>query len=147
VERVKAYVVSAIPAVAVALPLLPDLLADNFPVSTYPMFAGKRDSPQATITHAVGLTDDGERRNLPPEAVANDEVIQSFETLRQAVRQGDAATQDLCERIARWVGEDSDSADVRTVQIMSDTFDAVRYFDGEEDPQASSLHSECTVRR
>ncbi|HEX2519885.1 MAG TPA: hypothetical protein VHK04_10120 [Castellaniella sp.] len=146
-ERVKAYVVSGLLAVAVALPLLPDLLADNFPVSTYPMFAGKRDSPEATITHAVGLTDDGERRNLPTEAVANDEVIQSFETLRQAVRQGDTATRDLCARVARWVAAESSFADVPTVQIVSETFDAVRYFEGEKKPLVSRFHADCAVPR
>jgi hypothetical protein len=129
---------------AVLLPLAGDPRADSFPFSTYPMFAG-RQSSEATIPHAVVIDANGERSPLPPVAVANDEVIQAFETLRQAVRQGPDATARLCTRAAEWyAGRDESPA---RVEIVSDTYNAVAYFDGEKAPISTQVHASCEVPR
>jgi hypothetical protein len=142
-ERAWSYGVGLALVAAILLPLTWDSRDDSFPLSTYPMFSG-RQSAEATLPHAIGLTAEGERVVLPPSAVANDEVIQAWETLRQAVRQGPEATARLCARAAEWAdGRD----DIVSVAIVSDTFNAIRYFEGDKQPIATTVHSECGVRR
>jgi hypothetical protein len=130
--------------VTMLLPLLGDPRGDSFPLSTYPMFAG-RASSEATIPHAVLVSAGGARTVLPPEAVANDEVVQAYETLRQAVRQGPEATARLCARAAEWQAGRGD--DAGRVEIVSDTYDAVAYFEGDDKPLATTVHASCEVPR
>lgn len=143
-ERIWSYGLGAALTIAVLLPLAGDPRADSFPLSTYPMFSG-RQSAEATIPHAVVIDAAGERSALPPVAVANDEVIQAFETLRQAVRQGPEATARLCARAADWyAGRHEGPA---RVEIVSDTYDAVAYFDGDRQPVATEVHASCEAPR
>ncbi len=143
-ERVWSYGLGAALIIAVLLPLAGDPRDDSFPFSTYPMFAG-RQSSEATIAHAVVINAAGERSPLPPVAVANDEVIQAFETLRQAVRQGPDATARLCARAADWyAGRDEGPA---RVEIVSDTYNAVAYFEGDKQPISTQVHATCEVAR
>ena len=76
--------------------------------------------------------------------MANDEVVQAFETLRQAVGQGPSATARLCERAAEWSAGRRDAV---SVEIVSDTYNAVRYFEGDRAPLATVVHATCEVRR
>ena len=143
-ERVWSYGLGAALIIAVLLPLAGDPRDDDFPLSTYPLFAG-RQSSEVTISHAVVIDADGERSPLPPVAVANDEVSQAFETLRQAVRQGPDATARLCTRAADWyAGRDEGPA---RVEIVSDTYDAVAYFEGDKQPISTHVHATCEVPR
>ena len=141
-DRARAYLVSIAFAAAVALPILGSTKSDSFPLSTYPMFSG-RQSPEADIPHAVAITEDGERRVLPPDAILNDEVIQAFETLLQAIADGPEATQALCERIAARAGRPHDVA----VEIVTDRYHAIHYFDGGEEPLRSTVHASCEIPR
>lgn len=143
-ERAWSYGLGAVLIVALLVPLAGDPRADSFPFSTYPMFSG-RQSPEATIPHAVVIDSDGERSVLPPVAVANDEVIQAFETLRQAVRQGPDATARLCARAADWYAGGREGP--ARVEIVSDTFDAVAYFEGDKQPLSTHVHASCEVPR
>ena len=143
-DRAWSYALGAALIIAVLLPLAGDPRADSFPLSTYPMFAG-RQSSEATIPHAIVIDAAGVRSPLPPVAVANDEVIQAFETLRQAVRQGPDATARLCTRAADWyAGRGQGPA---RVEIVSDTYNAVAYFDGAKEPVATEVHASCEVPR
>jgi hypothetical protein len=143
-ERAWPYGFAAVLIVAMLLPLLGDPRGDSFPFSTYPMFSG-RASSEATVPHAVLVAGDGERTVLPPEAVANDEVIQAYETLRQAVGQGADATARLCARAAEWQAGRSDEP--ARVEIVSDTYNAVAYFEGDKEPLATTVHATCEVPR
>ena len=143
-RRAWAYAFSAAVLLAVAWPLAWDARDDSFPLSTYPMFSG-RQSSEANIAHVVGLTEDGERVILPPEAVANDEVIQAYETVRQAIAQGAAGSDALCAEAAGWAGDHRSS--VVSVQVVTDRFDAVAYFDGDREPKESTVHTRCEVAR
>ncbi|MEX0683608.1 MAG: hypothetical protein WD904_00890 [Dehalococcoidia bacterium] len=143
-ERAWSYVFAAALVVGVLLPVAGDPRGDSFPFSTFPMFSG-RQSPEATIPHAVAIDASGERSALPPEAIANDEVVQAFETLRQAIRQGADATARLCERAAEW--SDGHGADTARVEIVTDTFNAIRYFEGDKEPLATTVHATCEVPR
>jgi hypothetical protein len=136
--RAKVYLISMAFAVAVALPMLGSPRDDSFPLSTYPMFSG-RQSPEADVPHAVAIAEDGTRRVLPPDAILNDEVVQAFETLRQAISQGAESTRALCERIARRAGKPGDT----TFQIVTDRYNAIRYFEGQVQPIQSTVHTSC----
>jgi hypothetical protein len=142
-ERIWSYAFAAAMIFAALLPIAGDPRGDSFPFSTFPMFSG-RQSPEATIPHAIAIDAAGQRSVLPPEAVANDEVIQAFETLRQAVRQGPGATARLCERVAEW---SSGRETAVRVEIVSDTYNAVRYFEGDKAPLATTVHASCEVPR
>jgi hypothetical protein len=140
--HVKACVVSLVIAAGVALPLLGSPGNDDFPLSTYPMFSGRKTA-EADIAHAVAVSSDGQRRVLPPDAILNDEVIQAFETLRRTIARGPADTRELCEAIAERVRHSGDVA----VEIVTDRYDAVRYFEGEREPLATTVHVRCEVPR
>jgi hypothetical protein len=140
--RAWAYGVSLVAVVIVASPLLGAFANDSFPISTYPMFANARPR-EALVSSAVMTWSDGTSAPVPPRRVANDEVIQAFETIRQAIRQGPAATQALCERIAARVASDG----AETVSIVTGAYDAVAYFEGEKEPSALVVHTSCEVDR
>ena len=138
--RWRAYAVSLVLSGVVALPLAGVVRSDSFPVSTYPMFAGARGSVVA-LPSAVVIAPDGQRRRLPPSVVAGEQVIQAFETLRQAIRGGADRTDALCARIAGRLDPEHATA----VEIVTERFDAVAYFSGEQEPLASQLHARCDV--
>jgi hypothetical protein len=103
------------------------------------MFSGRKTA-EADIPHALAISADGGSRILPPSAVFNGEVVQAFETLRQAIASGPEATQDLCRQIAERAG-----GDAAQVMIVTDRFDAVRYWQGDKEPIASTIHATCEV--
>ena len=142
-RRVLAYTVSVAFVIAVLLPVLGDPRSDSFPFSTYPMFSGLRDSI-SSIDHVVGVAGDGSRTALPPESVANDEVLQALAIIRGAVRQGPEATERLCQQAALWVYE-SRWENIETVEVLTDRFDSLAYFDGDKTPISSELHARCVV--
>jgi hypothetical protein len=138
--KARAWVVTLVFAVALALPAIPGLLGDNFPISTYPMFSG-RQSQTATIARAEGIHGDGSTSRLEPSDVANDEVIQAFETLRQATQQGPEASLDLCQRIAGRLSRD----DYASVRLLTETYNVIQYFEEDEEPLTSNVHATCEV--
>jgi hypothetical protein len=125
--------------VVVALPAL-RYPADGFPLSSYPMFGSDRDR-EVVIPTAVGIGDAGEVMRLDPRAIADtDESVQAAETVRLAMEIGDEAR--LCEEIAARLDAGSD---VRTVEVRSETYDVVSYFDGVTAPLAVGIHAACEV--
>ena len=142
-RRVQAYIVTVVIVIAVMLPVFGDPRNDSFPFSTYPMFSGLKDST-ASIDHVVGVAGDGSRTVLPPESVANDEVLQARATIRQAVRQGPDAAERLCQQAAVWVYE-SRWEKIETVEVLTDRFDTLAYFNGDKSPMSSVLHARCVV--
>ncbi len=83
------------------------------------MFSFRRDTPVVSISHASGVRADGERTVLSPGAVGTDEVMQAFETFRQAVRDGEAALAALCEPIVPRVAGEGFQAPSRSRRIHS----------------------------
>jgi hypothetical protein len=141
-RRAWAYVFSAALIAAVMWPLFGDAWSDSFPFSTYPMFSG-RQSSEVSIAHVVAVDAAGEAEVLPPEALGTDEVIQAFETVRQAIRQGDASVAALCADAADWASDRRE--DAVSIAVVTDTYDGVAYFDGETEPSASETHATCEV--
>ena len=137
--RWRAYLISGLLIVAVGVPLL-GVVGDSFPISTFPMFASARPE-EVSIPHAVVIAADGTERLPSPSAVANDEVIQAAETVRQAVRQGPDATDRLC----RLVAESAAGGTGIRVDVVTERFNAVAYFDGDEEPLERIVHASCAV--
>lgn len=139
--RLVAYSAAALLVTLVASPLFGAFEDDTaFPISTYPMFAS--DRPQVvSIAHAEATDAGGRTVPVPPEAVANDEVIQAFETVRQAIRDGPAALDALCRHVATKLG----SGPATEVRIVTETFDAVAYFEGQKAPLSRTVHTTCAV--
>lgn len=146
--RLRSYLIGAVLLVAVAFPLLNSPEDDDFPLSTYPMFSGARASGAASIPHAIGVELDGSRVVLPPEAVANEEVIQAFETLRQAIAGEPDAVARLCEDVAAHVRRSGNPgfADIIAVEIVTDRYDVIDYFE-DDTPLATTVHTACEVER
>lgn len=137
--RAYAYGVSALIVALVASPLF-GAFGDDFPVSTYPMFASKRDST-VSIPSVVVVFADSSEAPASPSLVASDEVIQAFETIRQALRQGPEATRTLCEHVASGVR----SRGAVEVRIQTATYDSIVYFSGDTEPDAVTVHERCAV--
>jgi hypothetical protein len=128
---------------AAALPVLRTPQNDGFPFSTYPMFAAPRS--KETLLVAEGITADG-RVAIPPSYVANGPVMQAMGTLLQAQAQGPAALRQLCADIALRVPQAPALRGVRRVQIVSATFDPIRYFQEGPEPEARKVLQRCRVK-
>jgi hypothetical protein len=131
------YALAAAAVVAVALPGVSD--DDSFPLSNYPMFSVDRGEVNEFDT-AIGLTSGGERRLLSPEEIAGGyEVIHAAYTVSKAIRSNDAAG--LCDEIAARVHDD----DVVRVEVVTETYDTIAWFEGDETPIARTVHADCAV--
>jgi hypothetical protein len=124
------YAISAAFLVAVLYPLSFGQREDSFPLSNYPMFARGRVDATLVADYAVAVFPD-ERRSIPPEVVANAEVLQAQATIRQAVRRGRAARQALCQEIVARVAADDRFAGATHVEIVRGRYDALAYFAGD----------------
>jgi hypothetical protein len=143
-RRAWAYAFSGALIAAVLWPLLGSPQSDSFPFSTYPMFSGRR-SAEVSISHVIAVDASGRAEVLPPEALGTGEVIQAFETVRQAIRQGEDSTAALCSEVAEWARDRRDGA--ISVAVITDTYDGIAYFEGETQPLTSLTHGICEVQR
>ncbi|HEX6312999.1 MAG TPA: hypothetical protein VF152_15400 [Acidimicrobiia bacterium] len=129
---------AAVVLVVVAPALRPDA-PDGYPLSTYPMFAADRGR-EVDVATAVGLDGDGNVVRLDPETIADtDEVVLAAATVWQAIGAGAEAR--LCAEIADRVAGGSLAA----VEVRGETYDSIRYFDGEESPAEVVTHARCAV--
>ncbi len=119
---------------------------DGFPLSNYPMFAEPR-STSVKIHHVVGVTHDERSRPLPPPALGTDEIMQASQTARFGAKNRERA-EDLCVRVADEVARGGEAfADIAHVEVRTDEYDAIRYWQGDRTPVTGKLHARCDVRR
>ncbi|WP_437745382.1 hypothetical protein WME73_10735 [Sorangium sp. So ce302] len=144
-RRAYAYGVTAAFLLLMLAPLFRRPPVDSFPLSTYPMFSWGRHDARTAVERAVGVDSRGGRRPIPPRLVGSEEVLQAKATLAQSIRQGARAARALCRGIAARVAAQDGYADVVAVEIRTDTFDAVAFFEGQEAPIDSRLHATCKV--
>ncbi|WP_437280905.1 hypothetical protein WME90_10205 [Sorangium sp. So ce375] len=144
-RRAYAYGVTAVFLLLMLAPLFRRPPVDSFPLSTYPMFSWGRHDAQTAVERAVGVDSRGGRRPIPPHLVGSEEVLQAKATLAQSIRQGARAVRALCRGIATRVAAQDGHADIVAVEIRTDTFDAVAFFEGQEAPIDSKLHATCKV--
>lgn len=113
--------------------------SDGFPVSNYPMFATARSRVNLFHT-AVGVDSDGREVTLDPRTIGGSiEAVHAMETVRFAI--ADDTTDELCVEITRRLG--GRHAELAWIQVRTDTYDAVGWFAGHEEPIASVVHSRC----
>lgn len=124
---------------AVLWPALSPEHDDGFPISNYPMFATAR--PQVNRFHiAIGVATDGREVTLDPQTIGGSiEAVHATETVRYAI--ADGTTDELCVEITRRLGDLSD--ELVSVEVRTDSYDAVGWFEGNEEPVASEVHSRC----
>jgi hypothetical protein len=132
------YALGGLAVAAVALPGFTD--KDSFPLSNYPMFSYDLGRVRPIDT-AVGVTDDGEQERLSPEVIAGGyEVIHASRTVSKAIRAGDADA--LCNEIATRAG-----TEFTRIEVVTETYDTVRWFGGDETPLDRVVHASCEVPR
>lgn len=119
---------------------------DSYPVSDYPMFSTRRTATEAVDTAvAVAGEDGGEVWRLDPRLIAaTDEVIIAAVTVSNAVntRTADLLCADIAGRVAA-----SGPAAAERVEVVTERYDAVRWFEGDRTPLERQVHASCEVPR
>jgi hypothetical protein len=134
-KRVRCALGAAIVLLAAA-PVVRSPAEDSFPLSTYPMFSLARPQ-ETTVNSAAGFDAAGTRVRLSPRVVGGTvEVIQAAGTIVQAI--GAGTTADLCREVLAEA-----PAEVVAVEIVTETYDVIDYFDGDETPRERTVHARC----
>lgn len=129
--------------VALLWPIVQDPPRDGFPLSNYPMFSADRRTAEAEIGHVVGYSREGRHRPVAPAMVGSEEIMQAYQTVRLAIRRGDA--QALCRGAAERVRADPAHADLERLEVRTDRYDALAYFAGDTKPRTTRVHARCPV--
>ncbi|HEX7097509.1 MAG TPA: hypothetical protein VF183_16615 [Acidimicrobiales bacterium] len=136
-RRLVAYGTALVAIVAVALPAFTD--RDSFPLSNYPMFSYDRGRV-ASFDTALGVLADGSTERLSPRLIGGGyEVIHAAQTVSKAIRAGDA--EGLCAEIAARAAGD----DFVAIQVVTERYDTIRWFEGDETPIDRRVHATCEV--
>jgi hypothetical protein len=124
----------------VAAPVLVDARYDSFPLSTYPMFA--RDRGRVVSIPTVVAVDGEHTTRLSSELIGGtDEPMLAAESVVHAIRDGDATS--LCAEVAvRAAGRARG-----VLQVVTETYDTMTWFDGERTPRGRTVHATCPVER
>lgn len=140
-----AWLVSGALLLMVLSPLCRPPGADSFPWSSYPMFGHGLASARTTVHHMIAFDAAGGRRVVPPALVANDEVLQAEATLHRAARGGKQTSLELCRQVAARLADDPAWTDIVRVELRSERYDAIAYFEGATDPiRPGRLRARCT---
>jgi len=138
-QRWKAW--TAVALVVRAIGVMPVALdRDSFPLSTFPMFSAHIDRTQSIDT-AVALRADGTVIRLTPAQISGTSIVnQAASVVSSAIGEDRAA--DLCSAVAARVGPATDAA---AVEIVTERYDAVGWFDGQRTPVQRIVHAQCPV--
>jgi hypothetical protein len=147
VRRRWPVVVALLVVVASVVPMTWPVGRDSFPLTSYPMFSGRRESSTFSLVLTVGDSAEGTIA-LPTEATGHRHVTQAAQALRDAVADGGARTQRFCEEVSSWVATEPDLAEVEQVRIVTAAFDGISYFTlDQRDPEVVAEHARCPVAR
>jgi hypothetical protein len=116
---------------------------DGFPLSTYPMFSTPKGT-EAKIAHVIGRGSAGSATPLRPALLGTAEIMQASQIARNAAKDRKRAA-DLCTRVAENVAMEDDLADIVSIEVRTDTYDAIAYWQGDREPRASKVHAKCNV--
>jgi hypothetical protein len=117
---------------------------DSFPLSTFPMFSADIDSTQSIAT-AVAVRSDGSTVRLVPEVIAGTTIVnQAVTVVADAIASGRADR--FCTEIAGRVAAGAPTGAV-AVEVVTETYDAPAWFDGDRQPVARQVHARCEVPR
>lgn len=127
---------AALVVLLAAAPVVRSPADDSFPLSTYPMFSLAR-TQETTVSSAAGYDAAGNRLTLSPTVVGGTrEVIQAAGTIVQAI--GAGTTEELCREVSARA-----PAEVVAIEIVTETYDVIAYFDGSEEPLQRTVHARC----
>jgi hypothetical protein len=112
---------------------------DSFPLSDYPMFSHPRSTTESVDTAVLVEIGGTVRRLSPTQISGNDEVIIAAVNVTDAIRNGNA--NELCDEIA------SRLDDGGTVEVVTEVFDALEWYEGRRTPLARTVHAMCEVPR
>ena len=144
-DRWRVWLVVALTSALILAPIVRRPPTDSFPLSTYPMFSFNRPRISASYS-IVGLTDDAAVVRLSPRLVNGTvEVILAAAAVEEAIRAGGDAANELCGLAAARVA-DTDLPAVR-LEVVTETYDTVAWFSGEEEPLVREVHASCEVPR
>lgn len=132
------WLVTVVVAGVVAAPAVWPHAADGFPISTYPMFTSERGRVIAVDTAVVVR---GQRRErLSPDVIGGtDEVVLAAATVSNAIAAGPDALAALCAEIAHRVRGPG------TVEIVTETHDAIALLRDGADPTDVRVHERCAA--
>src|SRR3954452_16726189 len=139
----------AVAVVVVGLGVVPFALdRDSFPLSTFPMFAADIDRTQSVDTAVAADAGGGVIRLTPAEIGGTTVVNQAASVVTTAIAGGRAA--DLCLTIAgRLGGRGGTTTDAASrpvaVEVVTERYDSVRWFDGDRTPVDRVVHARCAV--
>ena len=126
------------------LPLTWPVGRDSFPLTSYPMFAGRRDDTSVNLVVAV-LESPRAFEVLPAEATGHRHLTQAVRALAQSVADGGDRPARLCTEIAAWVAESRAEPEAR-VGLVTASFDGVAYLvHDQRQPTFSAEHAWCEV--
>lgn len=134
--------------IVVAAMLLPVALdRDDFPLSTFPMYAEARPGTVVLPT-AVGVDAAGGRQRLSLDVIAGvDDPLIAAAELRDAIAAGRA--DDVCaviaERLAARGGETPTARSITAVEVATERHDTVARVRGEPSEVAREVHARCAV--
>jgi hypothetical protein len=123
-RRTPPLIFSVLVMAATLSPALREPSRDSFPLSTYPMFSSVPKA--AWLDVIVGFDAAGNEHRIPPQLVANIEVMQAAQTIRLAVRQRRAPQ--LCVEVAARVAADPNFEHVVRLEVQRRKFDPLTYF-------------------
>lgn len=129
---------------AAASPMLRDPRVDDFPLSTFPMFAEPIE--QQVFYSAEAVRRDGTRVRLPPELIANGAAMQAVVTMNNAHSHGGRALHQLCGSVAARAAAQPTLRDLERVELVSARYDPVAYFVSSPEPQTRKVLRRCRVR-
>lgn len=142
-ERLVPWLAAVVLVGAMAAPALSDPPRDDFPLSTYPMFATHRGD-QVEIPTAVGVGADGEIMRLSPGLLAGaNEPILAVRTAATAVGTGEAAS--WCAEVSRRLHDDGGYPGITKIEVRTERHDVLGTVIDGDDPLAIDVHAQCGV--
>ena len=104
------------------------------------MFSAHIDRTQSIDT-VVGLRSDGTVIRLTPAQISGTSIVnQAASVVSSAI--GESRAPDLCSAVAARIGPGTDAA---AVEIVTERYDAVGWFDGQRAPIDRIVHARCPV--
>ncbi|MDA2957704.1 MAG: hypothetical protein O3B66_05690 [Actinomycetota bacterium] len=113
---------------------------DSYPLSTYPMFSSRRTAVEPVHTAVVTAADGAVRRLSPTQISGNDEVIIAAQLVYDAIRRdgGEVLCADIAVRL-------SDVETGSEVEIVTERYDAIDWYEGRKSPISRVVHTSCRV--
>ena len=140
-SRIGAVAVAAAVVVASVYPMTWPEGRDSFPVSSHPMFSGRRTDADVRLVVALGEGPGG-TETLPTEATGHRHLTQAVRALSEAVDDGRDRPRRLCEDVATWVQEHRPS--VEQVRIVTARFDGLALLrHGDRTATVLAEHASC----